>query len=223
MSKVRNIFLVRHGQSRGNVDKSEYFKNLDCDVELTDKGKADAINAGDRIMELSDILQINTAIYPDPKNLPTMRYNLYCSTYKRAMQTGNILHGRMTGFRGFEINKFDNMPILREREWGGLRDIVELGKKTEDHFQFYYRPQNGESFADTYQRVMVFHQHLMTTSNYENNIIVAHGEFNKLYLMYLLGWSVEEFDSWKTPRNGEVYLIRDGELSSLTPLTKKHS
>jgi hypothetical protein len=37
--------------------------------------------------------------------------------------------------------------------------------------------------------------------------------------MYLLGWTVEEFEKWKNPRNGEVLLIDDGELSSLTPLT----
>ena len=214
------IYLVRHGESRGNKDASEYFEKLDCEIELTDKGKADAISAGDKIMNILDTFNKNK-MYLELE--PLCRFNLYHSSYKRAKQTANIIHGRILGYQNYQINKFEESPILREREWGGLRDIVEMGKKTEEHFNFYYRPHNGESFADCYQRVMIFHQHLLTTSKYDHNIVVAHGEFNKLYVMYLLGWSVEEFNKWKTPRNGEVYLIdTETGLSSLTPLTLKN-
>lgn len=213
-----NIFLVRHGQSRGNASPSEYFEKLDCEIELTEKGKSDAVSAADSILNIVDHFNHLGTYLNTNNNI----FDLYCSTYKRAIQTANILHGRLTGFEGYEINKFEDTPIIREREWGGLRDIVELGKKTEEHFNFYYRPTGGESFADCYQRAMIFHQHLMTNSKCENNIIVAHGEFNKLYMMYLLGWSVTEFNMYKSPKNGEVFLINtDTGLSSLTPLTRK--
>lgn len=213
-----NLFLVRHGQSEGNINKAKYFEKLDCDIELTFKGQEDALCASNKIFELSDKLATNKEIYGISSSDP-IRYNMYYSPYKRAIQTASIIQTRMKDFNSVQLNTSIETPLCREREWGGLRDIVELGKKTEDHFNFFYKPNGGESFADCFQRVAIFHQWLMQTSKYENNIVVAHGEFNKLYLMYLLNWSVEEFNKWKTPRNGEVYLIRNGELSSLTPLT----
>ena len=212
------IYLVRHGQSRGNIDKSEYFKHLDCDIELTDKGKVDAIEAGDKIM---DIVNYYAKSEVPPKE-PRCYFNLYHSSYKRAYQTANIIHGRITDNQNYQIDKISETPLIREREWGNLRDIVAMGSKTEDHFNFYYRPVGGESFADCYQRVVLFHQHLLNTSKYENNIVVAHGEFNKLYVMYLLGWSVKDFEKYKSPKNGEVFLIDTATgLSGLTPLTTK--
>jgi hypothetical protein len=36
--------------------------------------------------------------------------------------------------------------------------------------------------------------------------------------MHLLNWDVEEFYKWKNQDNGEVWLIENGQLSSLTPL-----
>lgn len=212
-----NLFLVRHGESEGNINKAKYFEKLDCDIELTEKGRSDAIKAANKIMDLSDMLRDNKINYPLEKE--TIQYNVFYSSYERARQTANIIYGGMTQYRGYNVNKFIETPLCREREWGGLRDIVGMGKKTEDHFNFYYTPTSGESFADCFHRVATFHQWLLQTSSYDNNIVVAHGEFNKLYLMYLLNWTFEEFDKWKNPKNGEVFLVRDGELSSLTPLT----
>jgi broad specificity phosphatase PhoE len=213
------IYLVRHGLSKGNIDKSEYFRNLDCDIELAERGKDDAINAADDIMSLVE----HDAKSDNPPREPRCNFNLYHSSYKRAYQTANILHGRITGYQNYQINKFEELPLIREREWGNLRDIVEMGNKTESHFNFYYRPSGGESFADCYQRAVLFHQHILATSKYEHNIVVAHGEFNKLYLMYLLGWSVKDFERYKNPRNGEVFLIDTVTgLSGLTPLTTKN-
>lgn len=213
------IYLVRHGQSEGNVNKAKYFEKLDCDIELTEKGKDDAIDASNSIM---DMMYHFDTIESHPRLNPLYYFNCYYSTYTRARQTAHIMHDNMTKDSNYRFNKFEETPLIREREWGGLRDIVEMGRKTEDHFNFHYRPTGGESFADCYQRAVLFHQHLLTTSKYDDNIIVAHGEFNKMYMMYLLGWSVEESNRYKNPKNGEVFLIdTDTGLSSLTPLTLK--
>jgi broad specificity phosphatase PhoE len=109
-------------------------------------------------------------------------------------------------------------PLCIEREWGSLRDIVESRQKTEHHFNFYYRPNNGESYCDVYKRSAIFHQWMVNNTVYENNIIVAHGEFNQVYLMHLLNWDVKEFEKWGHQKNGEVWLVDNGTLSSLTPL-----
>lgn len=217
------LYLVRHAESEGNINKAKYFEKLDCDISITLKGQAQAVKSGDRIMDLNDhIVHKNDPDYPYPSKNPPYRFDMFYSPYKRARQTADIIHGQITNFEGYHIENYREMPLLIERNWGSLRDIVEAGKKTEDHFNFYYRPDGGESFLDTYQRVVLFDMWLNSNTKCENNIVVAHGEFNKLYLMYLLGWSVKEFEKYKTPKNGEVFLIEDGKLSSLTPLTEKY-
>ena len=208
------IFLVRHGQSRGNIDKSEYFKYHDSDIELTDIGRTDALNSG---LKIINILQsINKSKY----NLEEPTYfNLVHSTYKRASQTADIITNASMDWKRFKVEKTTPSPLCIEREWGSLRDIVSSRLKTDEHFNFYYRPVNGESFCDVYRRAAIFHQWLINNTIYENNIVVAHGEFNKVYLMHLLNWDVVEFEKWKNQKNGEVWLIENGELSSRTPLT----
>lgn len=203
------LFLVRHGQSEGNVDKSKYFEKLDCQIELTNQGIEDAKNAARKILELQEHISFFGSVYYSP--------------YIRAIQTKEVLISEMKKSNGTLVY-FDNIKesvLLREREWGGLRDIVESGMKSENHFNFFYRPLNGESFADCYNRVVLFDQWIQTDSTSDKNIIVAHGEFIKLYLMHKLGWTVQEFDKWKSPRNGEVLYLKDGELSILTPLRER--
>ena len=58
------IFLVRHGESSGNVDKSEYSNKLDCDIGLTEKGFEDAESAANRIKILSNKIQYADQHYP---------------------------------------------------------------------------------------------------------------------------------------------------------------
>jgi broad specificity phosphatase PhoE len=211
------IYLVRHFESIGNVNPTEYFRKSDWDIELSEIGKHQSIATANKIMDLVD--------YPNTlRQYPWTEsnyLNMYYSSYKRAIQSANLIHGRLTSFEGYKINEFKESPLLVERAWGSLRDIVESGAKNNSHFNFFYRPLNGESFADAYQRVVLFDAWLKSTSKYEHNIVVAHGEFNKLYLMHLLGWTVEEFEKWNTPKNGEVFLIDDGKLSTFTPLTEK--
>jgi 2,3-bisphosphoglycerate-dependent phosphoglycerate mutase len=208
------IFLVRHGTSVGNVDKSEYFKRHDSEIELTEKGRSDALNAGLKVISLADEPNKNKEY---PTNDP-IYFNLVHSTYKRATQTADIITHASMDYKRFSVQNVTPSPLCIEREWGSLRDIIESQLKTDDHFNFYYRPVNGESFCDTYKRAAIFHQWLLNTTKYENNIIVAHGEFNKVYLMHLLNWDVDEFEKWKNQKNGEVWLIEDGKLSTLTPL-----
>lgn len=209
------IFLVRHGLSVGNENPKIYFEKLDSDIELAPKGRTDALNAGLKVINIMQEIN-NRNEYPssDP-----VYFNLVHSTYKRATQTADIIaHGSMD-YKKFSVQNIFPTPLCIEREWGGLRDIIESRRKTDDHFNFYYRPIGGESFCDVYKRAAIFHQWLLNTTKYENNIVVAHGEFNKVYLMHLLNWDVAEFEKWKNQKNGEVWLVEDGKLSSLTPLT----
>lgn len=220
--KTRRLFIVRHGQSEGNVNPKLYLTKNDCDISLTNKGERDAINAAKKIMEINDTIHKESCERIGYNLLsPPLVCNIYTSPYKRAYQTANIILDYMTTHEGIHINKFIENPLLREREWGGLRDIKNSGESCENHFNFFYRPVGGESFADGYQRAVIFDQWLLNHNTYEDAIIVAHGEFNKLYMMNLLGWTISEFENWRNSKNGEVFYICDNKLSSYTPLTRR--
>jgi broad specificity phosphatase PhoE len=218
------IYLVRHGQSEGNVNNAKYFEKLDCDIQLTDKGQEDALNAANMIMDLCDHVSGKNGDHVTDLGLKggPYHFNLYQSSYTRAVQTAGIIRDRITSFEGYHINNVYETPLCREREWGSLRDILNSRLHTDEHWNFYYKPSGGESFANCFDRAALFHQYLLNTTKYENNIVVAHGEFNKLYLMYLMHWTVDEFNSVANSKNGEVFLIEDGKLSTLTPTTNSH-
>jgi len=223
---MKRIFLVRHSQSTGNTNKQEYFDKLDCDIELTETGKHQAVQSGRDIIELtSHVCKERIASLGFDVGWSDFYFDVYYSPYKRAKQSADIIHAQLSNNNGYKIETYKSNPILVERSWGQLRDIVAEGIKTENHFNFFYRPAGGESFSDTFNRVALFHQYLLTNSSYDNVIIVAHGEFNKLYLMYLLEWDIDEFNKWRHPRNGEVFQLnavgKRWDLSSLTPLTLK--
>ena len=219
---MKRIFLARHGQSEGNVSRAQYSKQNDQDIELTEQGKIDVAFAADRILELWNLQYSGEASWM-PKD--KFHCNIWHSPYKRAVQSSEIIQKRLKELEFNPINKVYENPLLIERKWGELNYIVERGEKTEEHFNFFYEPERGESFAQAYQRAVLFHQHMTMRSGYDNNVIVAHGEFNKLYMMYLLDWTIDEFNKWRNQRNSEVQMLWESggrwELSSLTPLREK--
>lgn len=213
------IWLVRHGQSEGNADPNVYFEKKDHEIDITTQGEEDARSAAYEIHRICG--HFNKLLEYPHVDRPIWNFALYSSSYLRARRTANIVRDKLENdFFGdnYCVLRDETLPILREREWGDLREAVRLGGNLNNYFDFYYRPKGGESFCDCYSRVMLFHQHLLMRG-YGDNIVVAHGEFNKVYAMYLTGMSIEDFERYDSPKNGGVLLIQDQELSSLTPLT----
>ena len=210
------IFLVRHGQSMGNINQQEYFDKLDCHIELTQRGFAQAKDAAQTIVKLDFLGDLEK------------EYHLFCSTYKRAQDTKDVIQKELAIMGKFHVCDKQSV-LLREREWGDLRDILRANAHTDDHWNFYYRPLRGESFADCFQRAAIFDLWMETQIAQPQlpSVIVAHGEFIKCYLMYKLRWTLDEFDKWKNPKNCEVYLLDksptgEWRISAETPLTESH-
>jgi broad specificity phosphatase PhoE len=184
-----NIYLIRHAQSTANANPAEYFHKNDWDIELTEEGKKQSKILKNKITEEFRWGGWNLAI---------------SSSFKRAIQTRDISTENLSRI------SLDTSPLLIERQWGGLREIVDNRElDREQHFNFYYRPPNGgESFFDCYQRVVMFFQELRTNpkyQRYDNIFIFTHGEWIRLALMYLDGKSVEEFtENQKNQKNCEM-------------------
>jgi broad specificity phosphatase PhoE len=210
---MKQLFFVRHGQSKGNVDKKVYYDMRDQDIELTEKGHDQAKNAGKWLYD-------TVVGWESWKS-----FDVYSSPYTRAVQTANNIVDYLASYEDdCDVTFKRQDPRLREREWGTLRDLNDsLDKGSKDHlFDFFYKPTEGESFANVYDRVACFHQWLMTQNSNSNIIIVAHGESIKCYLAYLFGWTPEDFSKYKNPNNCEIIMVNEHigryTLSPLTPL-----
>lgn len=180
-----NLYCVRHGLSIGNTNPETYKMMPEWKIHLTQEGRNQAEAVGKDLNH----------IFSDPI--------IICSPYVRAAETAKIIKTYID-WNGSVM--FFN-PLIREREWGNLRDEVEQFETREERnhlFDFYRRPTGGESFADVYQRAFIFLEYLKNNFKDENIIIVSHGEFLKVLLMIIDGNTVEEFDGLPNPKNCEI-------------------
>lgn len=211
--KPKNIILIRHGQSQGNVDKTIYARIPDYALKLTDKGRQEALDAG---KEIAKVISGKTMVY--------------CSSYHRTRQTYEGVK------KSLDVWKYYETPLLREQEWGTTFDGIksyqdaseDIEKYRDEHGTFYYRFKSGESVADVFGRVSQFLDTLFRDFEKpdfpENVVIVTHGMTWRVLLMRWFHLTIEEFELLKNPKNCEFCLLtsddRNGKYKLATPLKK---
>ena len=212
--KPQNIFIIRHGQSQGNVDKNIYKTQPDYTLKLTELGIQQAKDAGVKLAKI-----VNGG-----------RTAFYISPFWRARQTAKYIK---QAFHEDQLMFSYEDVRLREQEWGNhiakeYNEDHELARDSHGHF--YWQFPNGESCANTFDRVSDFFNTLyrdFNKFNYPpNTIIVAHGMTMRVFLMRWLHLSVEEFESLANPANGEYYhlaLQTDGKYKLVTELKRYES
>jgi broad specificity phosphatase PhoE len=192
--KPNRIILVRHGESEGNIDRSTYAVKPDFKLLLTETGKQQASEAGQQIKEL----------------LGDESVMFYVSPMWRTRMTFEFMAAHF-GDRQFH---WKEDPRLREQEWGHFRDLkanIQIDDERNKFGTFYYRIKDGESCADVYDRVSDFMHSLyrdFTKPRYpENVVLVSHGMTVRLFLMRWFRWTVEEFETLRNPKNGDVIIM----------------
>ncbi|MBP1203135.1 broad specificity phosphatase PhoE [Duganella sp. 1411] len=169
-----HIWLVRHGQSAGNVarDAAEAASHLlidiaerDVDVPLSELGRRQAGALGDWFRALG----------PDAR--PTV---VLFSPYVRAHATAGAVLDRL-GREGLCAVVADER--LREKEFGildrltplGIRDkYPELAEQRQHVGKFYFRPPGGESWCDVILRLRSTLDTISREYRGERVLIVAH-------------------------------------------------
>lgn len=216
--KPNRIFLVRHGQSVGNADKSVYKDIPDYALQLTDMGRWEANNAG---LLIKNIIPLGESI------------QFYVSPFWRTRQTYQEIRQSFPHNANWP-NRYSYYedPRLREQEWGqdmrtgreGYSNGLEQERDSYGHFYYRFR-DGGESCADVFDRISDFMNTMFrdfTKKNFPRNcIIVTHGMTMRLFLMRWFHCSVEEFESWGNPKNGEYFLLErceDEKYKLITPL-----
>ena len=170
----QEIWLVRHGQSAGNVarDAAEAAAGLsidiaerDVDVPLSELGVRQAQALGDWFAALPDDGQPNVVLH---------------SPYVRAAQTADILMG---GLNRGELLAVHADERLREKEFGILDRLTthgiahkypELYAQRQHVGKFYFRPPGGESWCDVILRLRSVLDMLTREYPRERVLIVGH-------------------------------------------------
>ncbi|WP_375623809.1 MULTISPECIES: 2,3-bisphosphoglycerate-dependent phosphoglycerate mutase [unclassified Bartonella] len=177
----RILVLIRHGQSEWNL------KNLFTgwkDPDLTEKGHAEAIAAGEKLKEYG--LKFDIA---------------YTSALQRAQKTAQHILEQM-GQSDLEVIK---SPALNERNYGDLsglnKDEVrqQWGQEQVQMWRRSYTiaPPNGESLRDTGARIWPYYlyhiqPHILRS---QTVLIAAHGNSLRALIMALEGLTGEEIIS----------------------------
>lgn len=211
------IFLVRHGESRANVDWSENKRVADHAIELTDEGKQQAEKAG---KALADYL---AASNPDRQN----RIRIWNSPYMRTRQTRDHLMRtclRQDGRSWFYDQK--EHFLLHEQQFG-IFDGLSDEERTRDypietaHYEkckkfegkVWVKFPMGESRIDVARRM---HQAFGTFKRDEKNhgietiVVVGHGTTNRCFTMAWLHLTPEWLEKEPNPFNCSIRLIENG-------------
>lgn len=170
------LVCVRHGQSEWNLQNK--FTGW-VDVDLTEKGINEAINAGEKL----------NGYHFD---------NAFSSVLKRANRTMDLI---LAGINQSDLHVEKN-EALNERMYGDLQGknkaevAAEFG---EDQVHIWRRsydvpPPGGESLKDTLERVIPYYQSNIEPLLKEGKdiIITAHGNSLRSLVMHLEGLSPEE-------------------------------
>lgn len=223
------IHLVRHGESKGNIDSSLYKKVPDWKVPLTKKGKQQAACVGSTLTELvyckKTFLKTVEALSKDFLRPPVI---IYTSPMLRALQTAKIIRSSFASPK--KIKLFED-PRLREQSWGNFKEdgqALKIEKERAKFGTFFYQIPSGESGAEVYDRLSTFLETLhrdFSEPNYPvSTIIVSHGLTIRCFLMRWLHWGVREFEQMKSPLNCEILTLElqdNDRYKLITPIRKR--
>jgi len=210
--RPKRIFLIRHGESEGNVDRSIYVHTPDSKIKLTQVGLAQARTAG---QQLKAIIGQESVLF-------------YVSPFERTRQTATQILLSFTN----NIKTVKEDPAVREQEWGNFLSLAEREKSIQERKivgSFFYRFPSGESGADVYHRAATFLETLYrqfdSTSHPPSNIvIVSHGLFIRCLLMRYFHYSITQFENLTNFGNCEFAVMQlntNGSYQLAKPL-KEH-
>lgn len=193
----KRMILIRHGESKANVDPTEYGRTPDWKIELTEQGIRQAQSVGE---------QVRTIVAGDP-------VYFYVSPYRRAKQTlGEI----KKEFQSHQVVGEREDPRLREQDVGNYQDpaaMKQIWHQRDLYGRFFYRFPNGESGADVCDRVSSFLDSLFRERNARpqpvdtNVIIVTHGLMIRLFIKRWFHFNVDVFQEMRNPGNCDMIIL----------------
>jgi 2,3-bisphosphoglycerate-dependent phosphoglycerate mutase len=202
------IFLVRHGESLGNVKPEVYAQVADHAIPLSARGEEQARLA-------AGVLRVTLETHIGNRDTYV---RMWTSPYTRARETGAIIRKELPGwitdarehillceqqFGLFDGVSDAELPHRFPEEWAHYQKCVEFEGK------FWARVPMGESRFDVATRV---DQTFATFARdeeqgVENIVIVCHGVTLRAFVMMWCHLTPEWFEGEPNPRNCSIRLI----------------
>ena len=205
---MKNILLIRHGQSEWNkLNLFTGFKN----VELSEQGIEEANKAGQNFKKLN------------------LKFDLvFTSELKRAQDTAKIILENLDQLDDLNSkSKIIESFNLNERDYGDLTglDKKETAEKFGDEQVHKWRrgysdqPPNGESLEDVVNRVKTYFDSeiLPSINNSENNniLIAAHGNSLRALLIVMKIYSSNDINSVELSTGIPIHIHFEDNLFSI--------
>lgn len=209
---MRNIYLVRHGQSEGNVDRAIHREKPDHALDLSPLGHQQAARAGETIAALT--LEARLAGRP---------HRIWVSPYARTRQTADhVMAGLAASPAPAPVDMREHV-LLCEQQYG-LFDGVEDAELPERfplehaHYalaerhegKFWPRMPMGESRFDVAVRVHqafgTFHRDA-DRHGVEDLVVICHGVTLRAFVMMWRHLTPEWFSREPNPGNCDVYRL----------------
>lgn len=197
---MKNIYLIRHGESQSNADKDVMSFTPNSKVPLTEKGKQQAMEAGRTLLSMG----VDVASY-------------HVSPYLRTRQTYSIIKDSVKPYDMFEDIRLREVDtgnfITRERYHELLAEKAAYGDK------LFWRWPNGESCADVFVRARDwFKTYIQLDAKYNPGgliptVIVSHAATIQVLRMIINNHTVEWFNSTTKIPNCEIIHERFDETS----------
>ncbi len=224
------IWLVRHGESLGNVHETAWQKIPDHCIPLTEFGIDQAKGAGEQIRKY----------YEQNAELKDKKVRLWYSPYLRTQQTKDGVawalgpnrienKNRSTGTPGWEDDR------LREQDFGMFSRLTtkeEQFKKYPDEAAHFYNAMDnkgrywakaplGNSRADVTAQVGDFINSMMRDNahGHEDMVVVTHGVTMRAFEKRFMHYDIEWFEKEPNPKNCDVVLI-EGDAAKGYTVTK---
>ena len=229
---MKNLILVRHGQSIWNLEKR--FTGW-VDVDLTENGKLEAKRSGELIKKK----QINIDLY-------------YSSFQLRAKNTLKIIQDELNDHK-----KFKEAWQLNERHYGALTGLnkdemkIKLGEEKVHQFRRswdlrpdplektnLFHPLNietykeiprdkipdTESLKDTYDRVIEFYKKEIEINKSKNILISAHGNSIRALCKYLFILDNTQISKLEIPTGNPLLIeFENNKISKCKYLNKERA
>ena len=181
------LVFIRHGKTQWNLEERLQGKEADSDLLPIDENFINNLNG-----EFNDIIFDKLIISPLKRALEFSKY-INFKTRKRVIN-GDIAEISFGDFSGKRLDEIDS-SIIEQRN---------LDK-------WHFRPKNGESYEDLYNRLNNIALELMKDMNRTNIAIIGHETCNKVLIGKIMGYTEEQILKLKQ-KNNEVYKIENNKL-----------
>lgn len=206
---IKNIYLVRHGESLANVNKAVHHDLPDHRIGLSELGKRQALAAGQAFNEIYHDTFTKLAIWLSPYDRTRQTTDHFVEGLDKAITSGIEYRRENIALCEQHFGLFDGIED-EDLAKAYPAEFNHYNKAVEHEGKFWAAMPMGESRFDVAMRVQTTFALLKDEArekNIENVIIVTHGVAMRAFIMQWRNHPYEWFEQETNPGNCDIYRL----------------